>query len=292
MVTHMALTRHSIPTSEQEKKLSSSVDSSLRNHPLPTISSPQSDPVSSIIKKLERQYYPQPNSAQKPRHSHPHPLPSDPTHTHTHTQFLTKSSSLSSTTNSSFLNKSRKTAQNPKKEKSNKSKKESAEEKLVIEEDEEPKRTSISSIVSVGRRKSLCDSKIELKEFLASATARIVAVDMAPFMQIHAVSCARKTQDSLEKHSPRILASTLKKEFDGVYGPAWHCIVGTSFGSFVTHSVGGFLYFSIDHKLYFLLFKTTVQKADWVLILWNISESFEMFDSSHYCWTIFIAFWL
>jgi hypothetical protein len=52
------------------------------------------------------------------------------------------------------------------------------------------------------------------------------------------------------------------QEFDGVYGPAWHCIVGTSFGSFVTHSVGGFLYFSMDQKLYILIFKTAVQKAD------------------------------
>lgn len=51
------------------------------------------------------------------------------------------------------------------------------------------------------------------------------------------------------------------QEFDGVYGPAWHCIVGTSFGSFVTHSVGGFLYFSMDKKLYILLFKTAVHKA-------------------------------
>lgn len=52
------------------------------------------------------------------------------------------------------------------------------------------------------------------------------------------------------------------QEFDGVYGPAWHCIVGTSFGSFVTHSVSGFMYFSMDQKLYILLFKTTVQRAD------------------------------
>ncbi|KAL6001412.1 hypothetical protein ACLOJK_007146 [Asimina triloba] len=36
------------------------------------------------------------------------------------------------------------------------------------------------------------------------------------------------------------------EEFDSAYGPAWHCIVGTSFGSYVTHSLGGFLYFSID----------------------------------------------
>ncbi|KAG6759514.1 hypothetical protein POTOM_035995 [Populus tomentosa] len=47
-------------------------------------------------------------------------------------------------------------------------------------------------------------------------------------------------------------------EFDAAYGPAWHCIVGTSFGSYVTHSTGGFLYFSID-KVYILLFRTAVE---------------------------------
>ncbi|XP_065851109.1 uncharacterized protein [Euphorbia lathyris] len=36
------------------------------------------------------------------------------------------------------------------------------------------------------------------------------------------------------------------KEFDSTYGPAWLCIVETSFGFYVTHSIGGFLYFSID----------------------------------------------
>lgn len=51
------------------------------------------------------------------------------------------------------------------------------------------------------------------------------------------------------------------QEFDSSYGPAWHCIVGTSFGSYVTHSLGGFLYFSID-KVYILLFKTAVEPLD------------------------------
>ncbi|KAL3751203.1 hypothetical protein ACJRO7_012083 [Eucalyptus globulus] len=50
-------------------------------------------------------------------------------------------------------------------------------------------------------------------------------------------------------------------EFDCSYGPAWNCIVGTSFGSYVTHSLGGFLYFSID-KVYILLFKTAVEPLD------------------------------
>lgn len=113
-----------------------------------------------------------------------------------------------------------------------------------------------------GRRKSLCGSMIDLGDFFAINGAKMVSADMPPFMQIHAVDCARKAFDSMEKFTSKTLALSLKKEFDGVYGPAWHCIVGTSFGSFVTHSVGGFLYFSMDQKLYILIFKTAVQKAD------------------------------
>ncbi|XP_073158060.1 uncharacterized protein [Henckelia pumila] len=126
------------------------------------------------------------------------------------------------------------------------------------------RRLSVSSLPldNRGRRKSICGSQIELSGFFSCAGVRVVAVDMPPSVQIHAVNCARKTHDSLEKFTSKSLAFTLKKEFDGAYGPAWHCIVGTSFGSFVTHSVGGFIYFSMDHRIYILLFKTTVQKAD------------------------------
>ncbi|KAF7079249.1 hypothetical protein CFC21_083507, partial [Triticum aestivum] len=49
-------------------------------------------------------------------------------------------------------------------------------------------------------------------------------------------------------------------EFDTSYGPAWHCIVGTSFGSYVTHTLGGFLYFSVD-KVHILLFRTAVEPS-------------------------------
>ncbi|KAL6583894.1 hypothetical protein OROMI_003183 [Orobanche minor] len=127
------------------------------------------------------------------------------------------------------------------------------------------RRSSLSCIpptVSGGRRRSFCNSQVELADFLSCSGVKVVAVDMPPFMQVHAVDCARKAHDSLEKFTSKTLAYTLKKEFDGEYGPAWHCIVGTSFGSFVTHSVGGFMYFSMDHKLYILLFKTTVQRAE------------------------------
>ncbi|VFQ76518.1 unnamed protein product [Cuscuta campestris] len=132
-------------------------------------------------------------------------------------------------------------------------------------EEAEKRRPSLSQETGGGgggRRRSFSSSKIELADFLSCNSAKVVAVDMPPFMQIHAVGCARKVFDSLEKFTSKALAFSLKKEFDGVYGPAWHCIVGKSFGSFVTHSVGGFIYFSMDPKLYVLLFKTTVQRAD------------------------------
>ncbi|KAI4336063.1 hypothetical protein L6164_014639 [Bauhinia variegata] len=124
------------------------------------------------------------------------------------------------------------------------------------------KRPTVTLALTSGRRRSFCGSHAELGDFFAINGVKVVSADMPPFMQIHAVDCARKTFDSMEKFTSKTLALTLKKEFDCVYGPAWHCIVGTSFGSFVTHSVGGFLYFSMDQKLYILLFKTTVQKAD------------------------------
>ncbi|KAK3010957.1 hypothetical protein RJ639_011853 [Escallonia herrerae] len=43
-------------------------------------------------------------------------------------------------------------------------------------------------------------------------------------------------------------------EFDRAYGPGWQCIVGTDFGSFVTHCYGCFIHFSVG-SLAILLFK-------------------------------------
>ncbi|KAK7330420.1 hypothetical protein VNO77_24614 [Canavalia gladiata] len=133
---------------------------------------------------------------------------------------------------------------------------------LVVEKRDVVERLSLSVAPPVGgRRRSFCGSQADLGDVFAINGVKMVSADMPPFMQIHAVDSARKAFDSMEKFTSKTLALSLKKEFDGVYGPAWHCIVGTSFGSFVTHSVGGFLYFSMDQKLYILLFKTAVQKA-------------------------------
>ncbi|KAG6396750.1 hypothetical protein SASPL_142907 [Salvia splendens] len=92
---------------------------------------------------------------------------------------------------------------------------------------------------------------------------RVRASDMPLPLQNHAFKTARDIIDSMAslKLNSNRLALSLKKEFDSTYGPAWHCIVGTSFGSYVTHSLGGFLYFSID-KVYVLLFKTAVDPLE------------------------------
>nr|GLL32285.1 dynein light chain 1, cytoplasmic-like [Ipomoea trifida]GMD13704.1 dynein light chain 1, cytoplasmic [Ipomoea batatas]GMD15399.1 dynein light chain 1, cytoplasmic [Ipomoea batatas]GMD16716.1 dynein light chain 1, cytoplasmic [Ipomoea batatas]GMD18443.1 dynein light chain 1, cytoplasmic [Ipomoea batatas] len=89
---------------------------------------------------------------------------------------------------------------------------------------------------------------------------RVRASDMPPPLQSRAFRCAKENLDAMPsgKLDSKRLALALKKEFDSTFGPAWHCIVGTSFGSYVTHSHGGFLYFSID-KVYILLFKTAVE---------------------------------
>uniref|UniRef100_A0A0D9YXV4 Dynein light chain n=1 Tax=Oryza glumipatula TaxID=40148 RepID=A0A0D9YXV4_9ORYZ len=94
------------------------------------------------------------------------------------------------------------------------------------------------------------------------AVVRVVAADMPPALQRRAFRCARDELAGMPRSprrlEPKRLALALKKEFDTAYGPAWHCIVGTSFGSYVTHARGGFLYFSVD-KVYILLFRTAVE---------------------------------
>ncbi|KAL0446744.1 UNVERIFIED_CONTAM: Dynein light chain, cytoplasmic [Sesamum latifolium] len=105
---------------------------------------------------------------------------------------------------------------------------------------------------------------VEQKQQHDRMNVRVRAFDMPLSLQNHAFKTARNILDSMptsSKLDSKRLALSLKKEFDSTYGPAWHCIVGTSFGSYVTHSLGGFLYFSID-KVYVLLFKTAVEPLD------------------------------
>jgi dynein light chain LC8-type len=81
----------------------------------------------------------------------------------------------------------------------------------------------------------------------------VKVVDMPEEMKIGVISLARTAL--IEHKKEKTMAEFIKKECDRLYGPAWHCIVGQSFGSFVTHEAHRFIYFYIKDTA-FLLFKT------------------------------------
>ena len=67
--------------------------------------------------------------------------------------------------------------------------------------------------------------------------------DMNEEMQKNAMDVANQ---ALDRHNiERDIAAYVKKEFDKKYNPTWHCVVGRSFGSYVTHESKHFIYFYV-----------------------------------------------
>ncbi|KAK6934334.1 Dynein light chain, type 1/2 [Dillenia turbinata] len=92
--------------------------------------------------------------------------------------------------------------------------------------------------------------------------AVIGETDMLQTTQQEALNLAAKALDYYDVTEATEIARFIKKEFDRAYGPGWHCIVGTDFGSFVTHCHGCFIYFCIG-SLAILLFRgSAVPEAD------------------------------
>ncbi|TXG67000.1 hypothetical protein EZV62_008275 [Acer yangbiense] len=119
------------------------------------------------------------------------------------------------------------------------------------------------------RSREELEEEVNLAAAAITLNVRLRSSDMPVYMQQRALRLTRSLLDSssapktttttTSRPNPTHLARAIKKEFDLLYGPAWHCVVGTGFGSFVTHSPGGFIYFSLDDSLSVLLFKTEVQ---------------------------------
>ncbi|KAE8699017.1 O-Glycosyl hydrolases family 17 protein [Hibiscus syriacus] len=85
---------------------------------------------------------------------------------------------------------------------------------------------------------------MEQQEQTERLNVKVRASDMPLALLNKAFKCARDQLDYMTgKLDSKRLALALKKEFDSTYGPAWHCIVGTSFGSYVTYSLGGSVIF-------------------------------------------------
>ena len=88
---------------------------------------------------------------------------------------------------------------------------------------------------------------------MSDSKAVIKSVDMSEDMQQDAVECAAQAMAKYDLE--RKIASFIKKEFDRKYKPTWHCIVGGSFGSYVTHETKHFIYFYAG-QVAILLFKS------------------------------------
>uniref|UniRef100_A0A2P2IXX0 Dynein light chain n=1 Tax=Rhizophora mucronata TaxID=61149 RepID=A0A2P2IXX0_RHIMU len=86
--------------------------------------------------------------------------------------------------------------------------------------------------------------------------AVIGETDMLQTMQQDALDLAARALDLFDVTEATEIARFIKKESDGTYGPGWQCIVGTDFGSFVTHCLGCFIHFQIG-SLAILLFKAS-----------------------------------
>ncbi|XP_022255188.1 dynein light chain LC6, flagellar outer arm-like, partial [Limulus polyphemus] len=63
---------------------------------------------------------------------------------------------------------------------------------------------------------------------------KIQAADMPADMQRKAL--ARATQAIKVYTTEKLIAESIKQDFDSLYNPTWHCIVGRNWGSCVTHS--------------------------------------------------------
>ncbi|CAN6232211.1 unnamed protein product, partial [Urochloa humidicola] len=132
----------------------------------------------------------------------------------------------------------------------------------VVEEKEKREVKEEEAAGADGKGKEIkgkeCGGGLKKEEGARKVSVRVRAADMPLPLQRRAIRLAYEAIASMPRLDSKRLALALKKEFDTAYGPAWHCIVGTSFGSYVTHSLGGFLYFSVD-KAYILLFRTAVE---------------------------------
>ncbi|KAL0659150.1 hypothetical protein Bca4012_079735 [Brassica carinata] len=98
------------------------------------------------------------------------------------------------------------------------------------------------------------DRRSTLPEAEAAGKRSVIkSADMKEDMQKEAIDIAIT---AFEKYSvEKEIAENIKKEFDKVHGPTWHCIVGRNFGSYVTHETNHFVYFYLDQKAV-LLFKS------------------------------------
>ena len=56
-------------------------------------------------------------------------------------------------------------------------------------------------------------------------------------------------------HVYSTIAAHIRSTFDKSYGRGWNCVVGRSFGAYVTHEIKTYMYFTVQPGVYILLWK-------------------------------------
>ena len=87
--------------------------------------------------------------------------------------------------------------------------------------------------------------------------SQIFVEDMNENMSREAIQIARDafslTITSGNVHSS--MADFIRKKFDRDFEKGWNCIIGKSFGAYVTHDMKSYIYFSVHPGTYILLWK-------------------------------------
>jgi len=89
------------------------------------------------------------------------------------------------------------------------------------------------------------------------AKASVFAEDMNDELQQLALDTSQEAfQQSFTKGSVYSqIAEFIRAVFDKKEGKGWNCVVGRSFGAFVTHRIKTYIYFSVVPNVYVLLWK-------------------------------------
>jgi dynein light chain LC8-type len=87
---------------------------------------------------------------------------------------------------------------------------------------------------------------------------QIFAEDMTEDWSKDAIKAARdafaQTIPGADVHAA--IADLIRKKFDRDHDKGWNCIVGRSFGAYVTHEIKTYMYFSVQPGTYVLLWKS------------------------------------
>ena len=100
--------------------------------------------------------------------------------------------------------------------------------------------------------------KTNIKTIEKVFPAQVFAEDMSEEWSKDAIKAARDgfalSISSGDVHSS--IADYIRKKFDRDHDKGWNCIVGRSFGAYVTHEIKTYIYFTIQAGTYVLLWRS------------------------------------